>query len=79
MSRDIPHEARILVKRMHSDPKVNVTEQWKVSTATPGSPISKVKQTCRRAVIDVASRECFFVVVDINDNLYATCIAYEHS
>lgn len=30
MSRDIPHEARLLVKRMYADPMVNVTEQWKV-------------------------------------------------
>lgn len=37
MSRDIPHEARILVKRMFSDPKVNVTEQWKVSVCKPSS------------------------------------------
>lgn len=30
MSRDIPHEARELVKRMHADPMVNVSADWKV-------------------------------------------------
>lgn len=40
MSRDIPHEARILVKRMFSDPKVNVTEQWKVSVCQTSSRCS---------------------------------------
>lgn len=30
MSRDIPHEARILVKRMRSDPNVDMQRHWKI-------------------------------------------------
>lgn len=30
MSRDIPHEAKILVKRMTSDFRVKINEHWKV-------------------------------------------------
>lgn len=30
MSRDIPHEAKVLVKRMINDPNVNVNKQWKL-------------------------------------------------
>lgn len=30
MSRDIPHEALVLVKRMTSDPKVKIKDHWKV-------------------------------------------------
>lgn len=29
MSRDIPHEAKILVKRMRSDPNVDLKRHWK--------------------------------------------------
>lgn len=31
MSRDIPHEAKVLVKRMTSDSRVKIKEHWKVS------------------------------------------------
>lgn len=30
MSRDIPHEAKVLTVRMTADPKVNITAHWKV-------------------------------------------------
>lgn len=30
MSRDIPHEAKVLVKRMTSDSRVKLNEHWKV-------------------------------------------------
>lgn len=30
MSRDIPHEAKVLVKRITADPRVNLKEHWKV-------------------------------------------------
>lgn len=36
MSRDIPHEARILVKRMRGDSKVNLQEHWKIVTILIG-------------------------------------------
>ncbi len=32
MSRDIPHEAKVLVKRMTADPRVKIKEHWKVSS-----------------------------------------------
>lgn len=31
MSRDIPHEAKVLVQRISGDRNVNLTEHWKVS------------------------------------------------
>lgn len=31
MSRDIPYEAKIMVKRMISDSMVNITHHWKVN------------------------------------------------
>lgn len=36
MSRDIPHEAKILVKRITNDPVVNVTRDWKMVTILIG-------------------------------------------
>ncbi|XP_004522179.1 phospholipase B1, membrane-associated [Ceratitis capitata] len=37
MSRDIPYEAQVLVKRMSRDPKVNMTEDWKLITMLIGN------------------------------------------
>jgi len=37
MSRDIPFEAKVLVKRMKRDPKVNMTEDWKLVTMLIGN------------------------------------------
>lgn len=36
MSRDIPHEAKVLVKRITHDPNVNVTINWKLVTILIG-------------------------------------------
>lgn len=36
MSRDIPQEAKVLVKRITSDPHVNVTAHWKMITILIG-------------------------------------------
>lgn len=36
MSRDIPFEAKILVKRMRSDPNVDINEHWKLITILIG-------------------------------------------
>lgn len=36
MSRDIPHEAKVLVKRITYDPNVNVTRDWKMITILIG-------------------------------------------
>lgn len=36
MSRDISHEAKILVKRMRSDPNVDVQRHWKLVTILIG-------------------------------------------
>lgn len=36
MSRDISHEAKILVKRIRSDPKVDVQNHWKLVTILIG-------------------------------------------
>lgn len=36
MSRDIPHEAKILVKRMRSDPQVDMQQHWKLVTILIG-------------------------------------------
>lgn len=36
MSRDIPHEAKILVKRMRGDPNVNLQQHWKIVTILIG-------------------------------------------
>lgn len=36
MSRDIPHEAKILVKRMRSDPNVDLQKHWKLVTILIG-------------------------------------------
>lgn len=36
MSRDIPYEAKILIKRMRSDPNVNLSEHWKMITILIG-------------------------------------------
>lgn len=36
MSRDIPHGAKVLVKRMTYDPNVNVTRDWKMVTILIG-------------------------------------------
>lgn len=36
MSRDIPNEAKVLVKRMINDPHVNVTSHWKLVTILIG-------------------------------------------
>lgn len=30
MSRDIENEAKVLIKRMRSDPKVDIKNHWKV-------------------------------------------------
>ncbi len=32
MSRDIPHEALVLIKRMSADPRVKINEHWKVGS-----------------------------------------------
>lgn len=37
MSRDIPYEAKILVKRFKADPKVNMTHDWKLVTLLIGN------------------------------------------
>ncbi|XP_037956323.1 phospholipase B1, membrane-associated-like, partial [Teleopsis dalmanni] len=37
MSRDIPYEAKILVKRMQRDPLVNMTDHWKMITLLIGN------------------------------------------
>lgn len=37
MVRDTPHQARNLVKRMRSDPKVNLKKDWKLVTYMIGS------------------------------------------
>lgn len=36
MSRDIPNEAKVLVRRMTSDPRVNLTAHWKLITILIG-------------------------------------------
>lgn len=36
MSRDIPHEAKVLVKRMRSDPNVIIQRHWKLITILIG-------------------------------------------
>lgn len=36
MSRDMPHEAKILVKRMRSDSKVDIQQHWKIVTILIG-------------------------------------------
>lgn len=36
MSRDIPTEAKVLVRRMTHDPRVNITEHWKMITILIG-------------------------------------------
>lgn len=36
MSRDIPYEAKILVKRMRSDPNVDLHQHWKIVTILIG-------------------------------------------
>lgn len=36
MSRDLPNEAKVLVRRMLSDPRVNVTADWKMITILIG-------------------------------------------
>lgn len=33
MSRDIPHEALVLIKRMTSDPHVDISDHWKVCSS----------------------------------------------
>lgn len=43
MSRDIPHEARELVKRMHADPMVNVSADWKVK-CSPSSCVRAISE-----------------------------------
>ncbi|XP_036326851.1 phospholipase B1, membrane-associated-like [Rhagoletis pomonella] len=37
MSRDIPYEAQVIVKRMSRDPKVNMTADWKLITLLVGN------------------------------------------
>ncbi|XP_014095915.2 phospholipase B1, membrane-associated [Bactrocera oleae] len=37
MSRDIPYEAQVLVKRLSRDPKVNMTADWKLITLLIGN------------------------------------------
>lgn len=37
MSRDIPHEAKVLVKRLTRDPNVNMTHHWKLVTLLIGN------------------------------------------
>lgn len=36
MSRDISHEARVLVKRMRGDPHVDIQNHWKIVTILIG-------------------------------------------
>lgn len=36
MSRDIPTEAKVLVRRMTNDPRVNITNDWKLITILIG-------------------------------------------
>lgn len=36
MSRDLPHMARVLVRRISTDPKVNVKEHWKLINVNIG-------------------------------------------
>ncbi|KAJ6645952.1 Phospholipase B1, membrane-associated [Pseudolycoriella hygida] len=36
MSRDLPHQAKVLVKRMTSDPRVKIKEHWKLITILIG-------------------------------------------
>lgn len=77
MSRDIPYEARVLVKRMRNDPKVNLAKHWKVVTILIG-PNDFCLDFCYQSMPNLSPenhrRELIETLRVLRDNLPRTII-----
>lgn len=77
MSRDISYEAKILVKRMRSDPNVDIQRHWKLVTILIG-PNDFCLDFCYQAIPERSSenhrRELIETLRILRDNLPRTIV-----
>lgn len=77
MSRDIPYMAKVLVRRMQNDPKVNLQRSWKLVTLMIG-PNDFCSDICYQKppakIIDLHERHLLSALRTIRDNLPRTMV-----
>ncbi|CAD7081106.1 unnamed protein product [Hermetia illucens] len=72
MSRDIPYEARILIKRLQSDPKVNMTHHWKLVTILIGANdfcLDMCYQSDSRVILQRHEKDLLTTLRTLRDNI----------
>lgn len=77
MSRDTPYMAKILVKRMTADPKVDIQNHWKLITFMIGANdfcLDMCYYKVPERVIDLHEKHLLSVLRTIRDNLPRTIV-----